>query len=235
MVYIIAKGVNKYTDQQEYAFKVIYEDVPPPGALSDDGTYNFGYLDIPESETAVGNYDFGCLDEGIDPDTSVINEKDYDFNIFAGDDIVINTGDIFDLKNNKIYYSYYNYETAFRYTGRIYIYDSRIVNNRIRIARIEDAVDSPARAFGWVSINDLMMLDVLPIGEKVIVTGKLYINPTGNGKYIEKEEAVMYIIDFTETVEGSTVDYQYLLANTKTGAGIGYAPRHELEVYDESV
>ena len=236
LVYIIAKGENKYTDQQEFSFKVIYEDVPPSGAAEDDGTYNFGYLDISGSETAVGDYDFGCLDCGTDPGTSAIDGQDYDFNVFADDtEFTVNTGDIYTLKNTKIYYSYHSNEIAFKYTGNIYIYDSRIINNRVKIARIEDAVDSPARVFGWLHITDLLSLDKLPIGEKVVVTGRLYANPDGTGSYILKEEATMYVREYADSIDINTYDYPYLLSNSKKSSGIGYAARQDIIVFEESV
>ena len=50
----------------------------------DDGVYDFGDIDVGPG-SASGDYDYGDLDNGTDPDTVVINDKDYDFNIMRKD------------------------------------------------------------------------------------------------------------------------------------------------------
>ena len=199
----------------------------------DDGTYNFGYLDITGSETAEGDYDFGCLDCGISHDTAVIDGKDYDFNKFCNsdDEYGIIAGDQFKLIETKVYAGHHSLEVSFEYNGIIYIYNSDIVNDMIRICRIEDAVESPARVLGWVKVKDLLSLDLIPVGEKVMVTGKLYENWDGTGSYIEKTVDIMYIVDYHEA-NGST--HPYALANNKFGSSIGWASRDMLELYDET-
>ena len=237
LVYIKAKGINIYGDTEEYKFKVeLVENDPDTPPIIDDGdtgTYNFGCLDIQGSETAVGDYDFGCLDCGIDPNTVVIDGKDYDFNTFCiGEgDYFFNAGDIYDLKNTKVYSGYYSNEESFSYTGRVYIYNSTIVDGRIRVARIEDAVNSPARVFGWTNATDLIRLDILPVGTKVLVTGKIYEFNNGTGSYIEKNTDVMYIKEY---IDSENIAYPYLLSNQKYSGGVGYATRDLLEVVDEN-
>jgi len=230
---ILVEGRNLYTGQHRYSFRVIEVDEPPGDRPDDDdGVYNFGYLDIQNSETAVGDYDFGCLDCGISEETVVVDEKDYDFNILCVDGkYVINIGDIFDLINTPIYTTYISNEIAFYYSKTVYIYDNIIVNGRVRVARIEDAVDSPARVFGWVTIDDLKKLDIVPIGTKIIVTGKIYENPDGTGSYIEKNEAVMYISGHIEDIEENTCEYPYIVSNNKTSRMLGYISRLSIVKY----
>ena len=50
----------------------------------DDGVYDFGDIDVGPG-SASGDYDYGDLDNGTDPDTVVINDKDYDFNVMRKD------------------------------------------------------------------------------------------------------------------------------------------------------
>jgi len=236
LVGILVEGCNLYTGQHRYSFRVIDKDEPPRDIPDDDnGVYNFGYLNIPGSETAVGDYDFGCLDCGIDPETVVIDEKDYDFNILCGDgQYGISPGDIFTLKNTSIYTTCNAEEVAFKCNKTIYIYDNIIVNGRVRVARIEDAVDSPARVFGWVVIDDIKKLNILPIGEKVIVTGKIYENPDGTGSYIEKSEATMYISGHVNGIEENKFQYPYIVSTTKTSRMLGYVSRLSIVQYSDT-
>ena len=207
-------------------------DNPADDKYPDDGTYNFGDLSL-NDETAVGDYDFGDLDEGIDKDTVVIDGKDYDFNKFASDseyDFI--TGDIYILNNFDIYAGHHSIESSFKYTGLVYIYNNRDKNKRIRVSRIEDAVDSPARVFGWVSCVDLLSLSIINVGEPVIVTGNLYSNADGTGSYISKYESLMYVSEYKDT-EGLSCPYG--LSNSKLGAIIGYASIDDIKRESESV
>lgn len=219
-------NINKEGESKDESSSI--EDLYP-----DDGTYNFGFIDISGSETAEGDYDFGCLDCGISSDTAVIDGKDYDFNKFAdiSNSYGILAGDSFKLIETKVYAGHHSLEVSFEYSGIIYIYNSDIVNDMIRIARIEDAVESPARVLGWCKVKDLMSLDIIPIGEKVIVTGKLYENNKGEGGYIEKAVDIMYIVDYIEEAEST---HPYRVANNKFGAGVGFASRDMLELFDET-
>ena len=147
------------------------------------------------------------------------------------DEVLFNPGDIYDLVNTKVYSGYHNTEESFSHTGRVYIYNSDIVDGRVRVARIKDAVNSPARVFGWTNTIDLIRLDILPVGTKVLVTGKIYEFNNGTGSYIEKNKDIMYIKEY---IDSENTAYPYLLSNQKYSGGIGYATRDLLEVVDEN-
>lgn len=189
----------------------------------DDGIYNFGDIDYNDM-TANGDYDFGDLDEGIDPDTAVIDGKDYDFNILWHDgELWIDAGTIFELSSTNIYAAHHAKASSFEYTGKVFVYNSTIVNGRIRLCRIEDAVESPARILGWAIVQDLLDLDQIVVGEPVIVTGKIYQNSDGSGSYIEKDRDTMYV---SEVVDKA--DYPYGLSTLEKGSIIGYANKDSI-------
>lgn len=202
---------------------------PIPEKYPDDGTYNFGDIDVGDI-TAEGDYDFGCLDCGIDPDTAVEDGKDYDFNVFCNDGEAgwIDAGTIFKLYNTPVYAGHHSKQSSFKYSNIIYIYNSAIVNGRIRVARIEDAVDSPARILGWCIVEDLMNLGQITKGEVVIAVGNLYEEPDGSGDVIEKDRDTMYVRSIIENTF-----YPYGLANTELGAVIGYTDRNNIFRLDE--
>ena len=74
-------------------------------------------------------------------------------------------------------------------------------------------------------------LDIVPIGTKIIVTGKIYENPDGTGSYIEKNEAVMYISGHIEDIEENTCEYPYIVSNNKTSRMLGYISRLSIVKY----
>jgi hypothetical protein len=55
------RDADEAAEKNNFDFYDIDEDPPVEGV--DNGYYNFGCLDIPGSETAEGDYDFGDLDD----------------------------------------------------------------------------------------------------------------------------------------------------------------------------
>lgn len=195
----------------------------PDDQKKDDGTYNFGDIDE-DDETAVGDYDFGDLDEGVDPD-SVAN-GDYDFNKLAGDiEEWIAAGTEFELKDTPMY-STYSIPVSFdNKSGSYYVYNSALVNGRVRMARTENAVDMPARSSGWCKTIDLLNLGEITVGEQVLVNGKLYLYATGNGGYIDGTGQVMYVCEIKDK---ELYPFPFGLTNGPKGARIGYASESSL-------
>ena len=159
----------------------------------DEGIYNFGDIDIGD-ETAVGDYDFGDLDLGISKDTVVMDEYDYDFNVISGDyKEGYPAGKEFTLNNTPLYASAYSPALSCYRSGLYFIYSSTIVNNRIRITKLDDGVGEPVRSTGWVELKDLEMLEGFVVGEFVKVTGNIYEFANKTGNYIVKKDDIMYI------------------------------------------
>jgi len=102
LITFIASGINEFIDSRVYRFRVIDEEPTPPSG-EDEGIYNFGNIDPNagpgEQETAVGNYDFGDLDDGIDNES--IANGDYDFEEFS-----INYMDLYDADDGTNIDSY---------------------------------------------------------------------------------------------------------------------------------
>lgn len=249
-VAIKIKGNGGFIGEAEHVYKVISKD-PGPKDYQDDGLYNFGFLDIEGSETAQGMYDFGCLDHGVDPEN--IADGDYNFDKMSGmyldefdedydapektdeNPYGFTEGDTYTLnKPLNIYAGYKAIESSFEFKGTVYIYNVRTINDRVRLARIEDAVGSPARILGWVNAKELLASEHIPVGEQVYITGKIYENSDGTGSYIQKAKAVVYIKEFDEKfyTESETITHPYLVSNAKLGKGIGYAKEEDLTLIE---
>ena len=184
----------------------------------DDGVYNFGDIDL-NDETAIGDYDFGDLDEGVDPD-SVAN-GDYDFNNFAGDvQEWIAAGTEFVLNDTPMYTTYSSSTSFENKSGTYYIYNSKVVNDRIRMARTESAVDSPGRSCGWCKTQDLLNLEDFKVGDRVLVDGRIYMYANGTGGYVDAKGKAMYI---TEILDKAQYSHPYALSNSIKSSRIGFA------------
>lgn len=180
----------------------------------DDGTYNFGYLDIDGTETAVGDYDFGDLDEGVSKDS--VADGDYDFNVESEG---FPPGTEFTLDNTPIYANYSSNVSTETKSGVYFIYRSEIVNDRIRITRLENGVEAPARCTGWVNIDDLRNLGKFKVGDPVIVSGRVMKYTSGdNNEYNEVHKSLMYVVQISD----ESYPYPYGVAYGPTLNRIGW-------------
>jgi hypothetical protein len=90
------------------------------------------------------------------------------------------------------------------------------------MCRTDFNVERPAKISGWCSITDLANIGKFVIGDKVLVTGKLYKYASGTGGYIVKDKEEMYIRDiFTD----DGYDYPYALSSNYKTARVGFASK----------
>lgn len=71
-------SLNYNPDDQSYSFGCVKIQ-----NLDEETAFDFGDEDSPEPSPFTGNYDFGSLDDGTDPDTDA--HGDYDFNLDSGE------------------------------------------------------------------------------------------------------------------------------------------------------
>lgn len=198
---------------------------PEDDSGNDDGKFNFGDIDA-KDESAVGDYDFGDLDEGVDPDSVAID--DYDFNIFASDEEEwVMTGTPFNVTDLDAFETYSSKTSFTKISGIYYVYNSAIKNERIRMCRLESYVDLPARSFGWVNIEDLKNIGQIVVKNRVSVNGKIYASPDGTGDFIDSEDNIFYVRQIDKGQE-----YPYGLSLTAKSKIIGYATEEMLTRID---
>lgn len=225
--------------------------------LDDDFLFNFGDEDDkenPDDPVKAGKDDFGDLESGVDPESD-LKDGDYDFNILTAADLVINklianfgvncddikdgtydslTGLDFDLDNTPIYANYCSLSSSESKSGLYFIYRPEVRSAKVRLTRLESAVEQPVRSTGWVRIHDLAMLSMYSVGEKVIVNGKIYKYPNGTGSYVEYYEQPMYVSKIQKNDNTETFEYPYGLSLVLNGTVVGYANSAILKKADDS-
>ena len=67
----------------------------------------------------------------------------------------IATGLEINLKNSPIYSSSSSKTISFRKTGKFYIWNSTVVNNRVRVTNAKNRVGVAGQVTGWVNVSDL--------------------------------------------------------------------------------
>jgi len=127
----------------------------------------------------------------------------------------------YDLHDTPIYMYYSSDNVENVRSGTYYVYDSTILNNRIRLVKTYKNIGRAACWNFWCDIDVLRNLTRLNIGDAVqIVNGKLhqYSNGTGWYKNYAKENNQYYIVSIDTGAK-----YPYGLANSPTDVLIGYA------------
>ena len=194
---------------------------PPDPALEDDGVYNFGDIDEGD-ETAEGNYDFDDLDEGMEEE-SVANGN-YDFNLFGEDQFEVGTE--FELEDTPFYANYCSTKASGTKSGSYYVYKPEIVNDRVRLTKLESALETPVRNTGWFNIADLLLLGKFKVGQAAYITGRIMKYTNGKGEYFEVNDQLMYVVEVSDDEE---YEYPYGVSYSLTGARVGWATFDEME------
>ena len=205
----------------------------------DDGIYNFEDIDDPDNPLNIPNnndrnahYDWGELGEDIEPTTVIVDKKDYDFNKFAGDiDQWVEPGTEYELDNTPIYSTYTIPTSAIKRSGLYFIYASDIKNNRVRVCASNNFVKKPAASSGWCRVEDLINLGEIVANDVVLVTGKIYAFPNGNGGYVFKTNEPMWVKNVLDPL---SYEYNYELIDGYNGPTIGYANKASLRLPDYS-
>ena len=152
----------------------------------------------------------------------------YDFNVLSGDpDNPYEEGREFILEpGTPVFVEAYSILPFDHREGSHIVYDSLIVNNRIKMTDSSGNAGKAGKLVCWVNISDLNKIGILSVGDKVMVNGKLYKDSSGGGGYVEKHNTVMYIVKAVNTSEN---EYPYGLATYATSEIIGYANADSIE------
>ena len=200
----------------------------------DNNEYNFGD-ETEGGETDEAYYDFGDESEGANypvdpenPDPESIASGMYDFNIFGyytGSKWEV--GAEHELDNTPIYPNHCSKATDIFKSGLYFIYKPQIVDDKIRLTKLESALEKPVRNTGWITIEDLKNLGKYKVGDCVIVDGTIYKDTSNEDLHIDMNQEIMYIRKIDESNK-----YPYAVAYGKKLDIIGYAPKSVLTIYE---
>ena len=136
--------------------------------------------------------------------------------IYAGMEITLN--------NTPVYPRYcINAPISYK-SGTFYIWNDRVLNNKVRITNDISHVNIPGYSMGWVSISDFLIDENIKIGDKVLVKSSIFNNPEGNGNNIIKNNEIMYIISIKDGKE-----FPYGVATSTKRTIQGWTNRENLE------
>ena len=152
----------------------------------------------------------------------------YDFNVISGDpDNPFDPGLEFILEpGTPVFVEAYSILPFDHREGSYFVYDSLIVNNRIKMTDSNGNARKAGRLVCWVNISDLNKIGIITVGDKVMVNGKLFKDSSGGGGYIEKTETVMYVV---KALNSSDHEYPFGLATYPNSVVLGYANADSLE------
>ena len=170
----------------------------PEPTDNDDAVFNFGDIDLFD-ETAKGDYDFGSIDDGTDPNTVAI--KDYDFEILKSeigdDDGVYNFGD--DEEGDCTAVGDYDYGDLDEGVSS----KSNAISLDFNILCSNNSTDDDKPDWGLELVSDVI-ISSLPNGTKVIVTDEgLYIqdNFVNNSEFKDQQVAAQEDQDYFYKVD----------------------------------
>lgn len=109
----------------------------------------------------------------------------------------IYTGKEVELKETILYPRYCSRESDIIKSGKYYIFDSRVKNNRVRVTNNKKYVEVPGHVSGWIDIIEDNN-NSINIGDIVIVEGELYKNPDGSGYRMIKNGQIMYVVAISD-------------------------------------
>ena len=193
--------------------------------------YNFGNARLGDC-FFVGNWDFGDEDEEpIQEPDSVAVDYDWDFNKLSEiepDYNIFDEGDTIELAIPIPVYPRWNSKVPDgKKKGKYYIYSSIITNNRIRLCEEKNAVGAPGRQTGWFDVEDILSVDKIVVGDRVLCNGTIYTTPVGSGSSITMEDQPMWVRYIDEEY-----NYGYGLSYKPTSSIIGYASAEQIvEIY----
>lgn len=184
------------------------EQTNPEPENNDDGVFNFGDADLFD-ETAKGDYDFGSLDNGTDPDTVAV--KDYDFEILKSeqgdDDLKYNFGDIEEDDCSAIGdYDYGDLDEGVDPKSVAISLDFNILCN-------DNSDDDDKPDWGLELITEVI-LSSLPNGTKIIIEDDgLYIqnNFVNNSEFNDQKVAAQDDIDYFYKVDFESIEEEIAL------------------------
>lgn len=130
------------------------------------------------------------------------------------------------LDKIKVYVRYNSKEYSIKKSGEFYLWDSNIVNNRVRVTNNIDYIGRPGFITGWIDLEDLIDKNSIRIGDIVRVNGNLNVYANGTGNSIARNGVNMVVVDI---IDKKQFEYPYGLATAPNRIRIGWAKESEIE------
>lgn len=113
---------------------------------------------------------------------------------------ILYSGKLVYLYSKKIYPRYSSKDDTYSIkTGTYYLWDDKIINERIRITDKKDFCGQQGHIIGWINIVDILPIKNIKVGDKVSVLGYLYDKPAPTKNLYKVESStVMYVVEILD-------------------------------------
>ena len=232
---VIIRGIGNYTGARELEYTILRRDIADAevtcGEPSSEGIYDINNLKVIVDErelTPSEDYQFTtseveaedgfhktiCYIYGINNYTGSI-QKEF---ITSRDQIY--PGKTIELELCTVYPRFGSRKSSTKKTGTFYLWDNKVVNNRIRLTSNPDGIGKLGYLTGWVDVENVITRTDIRIGDKVLVNGKINTYADGSGNTMNKMNIIMYIVDILDPEE---FQYNYGVASDINRARQGWA------------
>lgn len=242
---VIIRGIGNYTGTRELEYTILRRDIADAevtcGEPSSEGIYDINNLKVVVDErelTPSEDYQFTtseveaedgfhktiCYIYGINNYTGSI-QKEF---ITSRDQIY--PGKTIELELCTVYPRFGSRKSSTKKTGTFYLWDNKVVNNRIRLTSNPDGIGKLGYLTGWVDVENVITRTDIRIGDKVLVNGKINTYADGSGNTMNKTNIIMYIVDILDPEE---FQYNYGVASDINRARQGWATADMIQRVDE--
>lgn len=128
-------------------------------------------------------------------------------------------GELVHLELCSVYARHTSVKPSLKKSGDFYLWDDKVVNNRIRVTNDKNKVGVIGYITGWVDVSNIRNTDLLKVGDKVLVNGTITSYADGTGNSMIRNNSVMYIV---EILRNSTFKYNYAVATDINRARLGW-------------
>lgn len=242
---VIIRGIGNYTGTRELEYTILRRDIADAevtcGEPSSEGIYDINNLKVIVDErelTPSEDYQFTtseveaedgfhktiCYIYGINNYTGSIQKE-----FITGRDQIY-PGKTIELELCTVYPRFGSRKSSTKKTGTFYLWDNKVVNNRIRLTSNPDGIGKLGYLTGWVDVENVITRTDIRIGDKVLVNGKINTYADGSGNTMNKTNIIMYIVDILDPEE---FQYNYGVASDINRARQGWATADMIQRIDE--
>ena len=136
------------------------------------------------------------------------------------------------LEMATIYPRYGTLKSNIVKSGTFYLWDDKVVNNRIRITNNYLGIKKLGYLTGWIDTSLLLEKIDFELGDEVVVKGMLNQYADGSGNTLAKDNIIMYIVDI---LDKDQFEYPYGLASAPNRNRVGWAKPDMIKWYEQGM